>query len=106
MNIEEDDFYEATRAAVPHLVHFHLSESHRGVPGSGTVDWEAILRALADGGYTGFVGLESFVEASPAMQAATYVWRAVAPDSDTLVRDGLAFLKDIERSIDTNRKES
>jgi D-psicose/D-tagatose/L-ribulose 3-epimerase len=96
MNIEEEDFYETTRSAVPHLVHFHMSESHRGIPGRGTVDWDAIMRALADGGYSGFVGLESFAEISEAMRAATYVWRRLAPDSDTLVAEGLAFLKGLE----------
>jgi D-psicose/D-tagatose/L-ribulose 3-epimerase len=93
MNIEEDDFYAPTVSAVPHLVHVHLSESHRGIPGRGTVDWDAVFRGLADGGYDGMVGLESFVEASEAMKAATYIWRPLAPDSDTLVREGLAFLR-------------
>jgi len=96
MNIEEDDFYAAALSAVPQLLHFHLSESHRGIPGRGTVDWDAILRALADGGYAGFVGLESFVGISEAMRAATCIWRELAPDSDTLVRDGLAYLKGLE----------
>jgi D-psicose/D-tagatose/L-ribulose 3-epimerase len=93
MNIEEEDFYSPTLAAVPHLVHVHLSESHRGIPGRGTVDWDGVFRGLADGGYGGVVGLESFVEISEAMKAATYVWRAIAPDSDTLVREGLDFLR-------------
>jgi D-psicose/D-tagatose/L-ribulose 3-epimerase len=93
MNIEEEDFYSATLAAVPHLVHMHLSESHRGIPGRGTVDWDDLFRGLADGGYDGVVGLESFVEISEAMKAATYIWRPLAPDSDTLVREGLDFLR-------------
>lgn len=96
MNIEEDDFYAATLSAVPHLVHFHLSESHRGVPGRGTVDWDGIMRALADGSYSGLVGLESFAGISEAMRAATCIWRELAPDSDTIVREGLAYLKAIE----------
>ncbi len=95
MNIEEDDLYAATLAAVPHLVHVHLSESHRGIPGRGTVDWNAIFRGLADGEYDGIVGLESFVQISEAMKAATYIWRPLAPDSDTLVREGLAFLRGV-----------
>jgi D-psicose/D-tagatose/L-ribulose 3-epimerase len=93
MNIEEEDFYSPTLAAVPHLVHVHLSESHRGIPGRGTVDWDGLFRGLAEGGYDGFVGLESFVEISEAMKAATYIWRPLAPDSDTLVREGLDFLR-------------
>jgi D-psicose/D-tagatose/L-ribulose 3-epimerase len=97
MNIEEDDFRAPVELVAEHLVHFHLSESHRGIPGRGTVDWEAIMGALGDAGYTGHVGLESFAEASDAMRGATCIWRDLAPSSDELVREGLAYLKGLER---------
>jgi D-psicose/D-tagatose/L-ribulose 3-epimerase len=96
MNIEEHNFYDPTKKAAPLLCHFHLSESHRGTPGGGTVDWDSIYRGLADGGYTGLVGLESFESVSPAMAAATCMWRSLAPSSDVLLRDGLAYLKSVE----------
>ena len=96
MNIEEEGFYAPTSAAVPYLCHYHLSESHRGTPGTGTVDWEAIFRALADGGYGGVVGLESFSQVSDAMRAATCIWRPLAPSSDHLLAHGLAYLKERE----------
>jgi D-psicose/D-tagatose/L-ribulose 3-epimerase len=96
MNIEEEEFRTPVEAAAEHLVHFHLSESHRGTPGTGTVDWEAIRGALADAGYDGFVGLESFAEVSDAMRSATCIWRDLAPSSDALVRDGLRYLKGLE----------
>jgi hypothetical protein len=72
-------------------VHVHLSESHRGIPGRGTVDWDRIFRGLADGGYDAVVGLESFAQISDAMKAATYLWRSLTPDSDTLVREPVLF---------------
>jgi D-psicose/D-tagatose/L-ribulose 3-epimerase len=97
MNIEENGFHDPVAACVDDLVHFHLSESHRGTPGTGTVDWESIMQALVEGGYSGFVGLESFAEIADSMRGATCIWRDLAPDSDTLVRDGLAFLRDLER---------
>jgi D-psicose/D-tagatose/L-ribulose 3-epimerase len=97
MNIEEDDFRSPVELVAGDLVHFHLSESHRGVPGRGTVDWEAIMGALGDAGYSGYVGLESFAEMSDAMRGATCIWRDLAPSSDVLVREGLAYLKSLER---------
>jgi D-psicose/D-tagatose/L-ribulose 3-epimerase len=97
MNIEEEDFRTPVELVAGHLVHFHLSESHRGVPGRGTVDWEAIMGALGDSGYGGYVGLESFAEVSDAMRGATCIWRDLAPSSDVLVREGLAYLKGLER---------
>ena len=96
MNIEEDDFRSPVELVAGDLVHFHLSESHRGIPGRGTVDWEAIMGALGDAGYSGYVGLESFAEMSDAMRGATCIWRDLAPSSDVLVREGLAHLKGLE----------
>jgi D-psicose/D-tagatose/L-ribulose 3-epimerase len=98
MNIEEDDFRTPVELVAEHLVHFHLSESHRGVPGRGTVDWEAIMGALGDAGYSGYVGLESFAEMSDAMRGATCIWRDLAPSSDVLVREGLAYLRGLEEN--------
>jgi D-psicose/D-tagatose/L-ribulose 3-epimerase len=98
MNIEEDDFRSPVALVADHLLHFHLSESHRGIPGRGTVDWAAIMGALGETGYDGYVGLESFAEMSDAMRGATCVWRDLAPSSDELVREGLAHLKGLEAS--------
>lgn len=97
MNIEEEDFYAATREAMPNLCHFHLSESHRGIPGTGTVDWDGIFRALAEADYSGIVGMESFVQSSDAMREATCIWRPMAPSSDFLLSKGLKFLKAMEK---------
>ncbi|MBI2424420.1 MAG: sugar phosphate isomerase/epimerase [Candidatus Hydrogenedentes bacterium] len=96
MNIEEQDFYHPTLKGAPQLCHFHLSESHRGTPGTGTVDWESIYRGLAEAKYEGIVGLESFESVSPAMAAATCMWRSLADSSDQLLGDGLAYLKHLE----------
>ncbi|MDY6913586.1 MAG: sugar phosphate isomerase/epimerase family protein [Planctomycetota bacterium] len=96
MNIEETGFYEPTKLAAHCLCHYHLSESHRGVPGEGLVDWEGIYRALAESNYRGIVGLESFVEPSESMRGATCIWRDLAPSSDVLISQGLKFLKRLE----------
>lgn len=96
MNIEEAEFYAPTKKAAPHLCHFHLSESHRGTPGTGVVDWDGIYKALGESKYDGIVGLESFESVSPAMAAATCMWRSLADSSDQLLRDGLSYLKTLE----------
>jgi len=97
MNIEENNFYDPTKKAAPLLCHYHLSESHRGTPGAGTVNWDEIFRALAETNYRGMVGLESFIEVSDAMREATCVWRHVAPSSDILLTEGLKYLKSLEK---------
>jgi D-psicose/D-tagatose/L-ribulose 3-epimerase len=96
MNIEETDFYQPTLKAAPYLCHYHLSESHRGTVGTGLIDWEGIYRALADAGYEGSVGLESFIEVSPAMAAATCIWRRLAESTDQSLSEGLKYLRTLE----------
>jgi D-psicose/D-tagatose/L-ribulose 3-epimerase len=96
MNIEENNFYEPTKKAAPYLCHYHLSESHRGTPGTGTVNWDEIYRALGEANYTGVVGLESFIDVSDAMRAATCVWRPMASSSDALLTEGVKYLKRLE----------
>ena len=96
MNIEEADFYEPTMKAAPFLCHYHLSESHRGTPGTGRVDWDGIYQALGEANYIGMVGVESFSNVSGAMAAATCIWRRLSESSDQLLSEGLQFLKSLE----------
>lgn len=91
MNIEEKDFYTPTKLAGKDLIHYHLCENDRGIPGTGHVDWDGIFRALGEIGYTGYAALESFVDCTDNMN--TWVWRQLAPDGDTLVREGVAFIR-------------
>ena len=95
MNVEEKDFYEATKLAGEDLIHYHLCENDRGIPGTGLVDWDGIFRALGEMKYDGYAALESFVDCTDNMN--TWVWRQLAPDGDTLVREGLAFIRGMQK---------
>lgn len=95
MNIEEKSFYEATRRAGKDLVHYHLCENDRGIPGTGLVDWDGIFRGLAEIGYTGNAALESFVDCTDNMN--TWVWRQLAPDGNILLREGVDFIRRKQR---------
>jgi len=91
MNIEEKSFYEATKKAGDELIHYHLCENDRGIPGSGLVDWNGIFRALSEINYQGNAALESFVDCTDNMN--TWVWRQLAPDGDTLLKEGVRFIR-------------
>ncbi len=93
MNIEEKNWGDAVRLAGTRLVHLHLCENDRGIPGTGLVRWDDLFGALRDIGYRGYGALESFFSVSDDMRAATCIWRDLAPDGDTLVREGLRFLR-------------
>ena len=91
MNIEEKDFYAPFIAAGPRLFHVHACENDRGIPGSGLVQWDKVFQALHALGYQGILSIESFVTNVPATAASTCVWRSLAPDGDTLAREGLVL---------------
>lgn len=94
MNIEERGFYDAIVASADVLDYIHMSESHRGLVGTGTVDWDAIWRGLADIDYRGTLVLESFAAINEDLRAATCLWRPPVEPPETLAREGLAFLRD------------
>ena len=93
MNIEEEGFYKPLVAVADKLDYIHMSESHRGLVGSGTVNWDEVWRGLRDAQFDGSLVLESFAAINPKLQAATCLWRPTKVDSDTLAGEGLTFLK-------------
>jgi D-psicose/D-tagatose/L-ribulose 3-epimerase len=102
MHLEERDSGAALRAALEagRLFHVHACENDRGVPGRGQVAWGSVASALTEGGYGGDVVIESFTPAVKSIAAAVCLWRPVAPDQDTIAREGLAFLRALLRPRD------
>lgn len=95
MNIEEKSFSDAVRTAGDKLIHIHLCENDRGIPGTGLVDWEDLFSALGEIQYRGNAALESFVDITDNMN--TWVWRQLAKDGDTLVSEGTSFIRSMQR---------
>lgn len=93
MNIEEEGFYKPLVAAADVLDYIHMSESHRGLVGSGTVNWDQVWRGLKDAGFSGKLVLESFAAINPDLAAATCLWRPPNQSPEVLAREGIAFLK-------------
>lgn len=91
-NIEEFDIASSLREALPQVNHVHISENHRGTPGSGHVHWETTFRELREGGYDGWLTIEAFGRAIPEVAAATCIWRDLFDSPEQLCRDGLAFI--------------
>jgi D-psicose/D-tagatose/L-ribulose 3-epimerase len=92
MNVEELHWGDAIRLTGPALFHLHASESDRGVPGRGHVNWPEVRAALDDIGYDGLAVIESFHPAGRLAPLARF-WRPFAQSPDTLAREGLAFLR-------------
>jgi len=90
MNIEEKSYYDATKMAGNDLIHYHLCENDRGIPGTGLVDWDDIFKALSEIEYKGYAALESFVDTTDNI--STWVWRQLAPSGDLLLKQGSEFI--------------
>jgi D-psicose/D-tagatose/L-ribulose 3-epimerase len=93
MNVEEKDVAAAVRLVGADLVYVDASESDRGAPGSGQVDWEGLARGLSEIGYAGDCVIESFTPECSTIAAAAAIWRPLAPSQDALAADGLRFLR-------------
>lgn len=91
-HIEEKDPAEAIRRAGARIAHVHISENDRGVPGTGSVQWDATFAALRDIGYDGWLTVEAFGNFLPNLAAATKIWRKLFPSEDELAADAYTFL--------------
>jgi D-psicose/D-tagatose/L-ribulose 3-epimerase len=97
MNIEEKGISAGFRAAGDRCAYVHLSESDRGVPGTGTIGWDEIFRTLAETGFKGRLVIESFVTLPSEIAAALSVWRPVARDRQEVLEKGVPFLKGLAK---------
>jgi sugar phosphate isomerase/epimerase len=78
MNIEEVSIEGALVAAAPRLWHVHTADSNRWAPGSGHLDFPAIVRTLAGIGYAGFLSAEVLPKPDPG-EAAARMLRTLRP---------------------------
>jgi D-psicose/D-tagatose/L-ribulose 3-epimerase len=92
-NIEEKDPPSALASCGEHMIHFHVSENDRGVPGSGHVLWKETFRTLRKMGYEGWLTIEAFSRLLPELSAATRVWRDFFQTPDEVYEQGLKFIK-------------
>ena len=93
MNIEEKGAAQAILDSRDHLRYIHLSESDRGTPGMGTVDWDEIFVALRAINFKGGLAMESFVNMPPEIAFGLSVWRPVARNEAEVMDKGLPFLR-------------
>jgi D-psicose/D-tagatose/L-ribulose 3-epimerase len=92
-NIEEKDPVGVIAEAADVIRHVHVSENDRGTPGRGHIDFAATFRALRASGYDGWLTIEAFGQALPALAAATKVWRDFFPGPEEVYEVGLKTVR-------------
>ncbi|MEM6415271.1 MAG: sugar phosphate isomerase/epimerase family protein [Pseudomonadota bacterium] len=92
-NIEESNIISAFTENLVVINHVHISENHRGVPGTGHIPFKDFTRTLSDTNYNGWVVVEMFGKGIPELAAATRIWRPLFADPMTATKDAIDFLK-------------
>jgi len=94
-NIEEKNLEKTIVEFADSFIHVHISENDRGTPGTGHVHWDETFRALKKVKYDGWLTIEAFGRALPALAAATRVWRDLFPQAEEVYTQGHRFMKEM-----------
>src|SRR5581483_10162675 len=90
----EPDIGLAIRRAANKIGYVHLGESHRGVLGTGSIDFAAVFDTLTAIGYKDDLSFESFsseiVDENLSRKAA--IWRNLWTDNMELARHARRFI--------------
>jgi D-psicose/D-tagatose/L-ribulose 3-epimerase len=93
-NIEEKSSARSIREAADSIIHIHIAESDRGIPGTGQVHWQETFEALRAVGYDGWLVIEAFSRGVPDLATAMRIWRDTSPGEDELCARGLRFMNE------------
>lgn len=87
-NIEEADPIGAYTKNRGNIVHIHISENDRGVPGRGNIPWKETFSAIRKSGYDDWLTIEAFGRGLKDLAAATKVWRDFSETPEAVYREG------------------
>jgi D-psicose/D-tagatose/L-ribulose 3-epimerase len=92
-NIEEKDIANAVRSADSRLKHLHASENDRGLLGSGHVDFPAIVSALREIEYDGYLMIEGFGYSDAEENSLGALWGDMNVTPENIAFQGAAYLR-------------
>ncbi len=93
MNIEENNIPKALIENINNVGCIHVCENHRGVPGTGQIDWDIIIATLKQVEYKGYLDMECFVETGTQVGDALFMWRNLGASPIEEAVKGVEFLK-------------
>lgn len=91
-NIEEKSPTAAIQHCADVLAHVHISESDRGTPGTGQVNWAENFKALKSINYDRWLVIEAFSTVIPDFAYAINVWRNFDP-AEEISKNGHDFVR-------------
>lgn len=94
-HIEEKDQTQAVKTLAGKIHVLHISENDRGIPGTGQIDFPAVVGAVKNTGFDGWVVLEAFGAGVPELAAATRIWRPMFDTHEALFHESARYIKDV-----------
>jgi D-psicose/D-tagatose/L-ribulose 3-epimerase len=91
-NIEERNIAGAVRSLGHELKHLHASENDRGLLGLGHIDFRAIIAALREIGYKGYLMIEGFGYSPEEKSGPGALWADIAVSPEEIASRGAQFL--------------
>ena len=93
-NIEEEDSAKAWEQIADHIFHVHISENHRGIPGSGHAVTPEIFRTLRGADYQGWLTIEAFGQTVPELIVPLHIWRPFFDREEDVAVKGLRHIRE------------
>lgn len=93
-HLEDSGVYDTIMTCAHSINHIHLSESHRGSLGTGTVHWNEVFRAIRDMQYDDWLVIEAFGMANPDIIMGANIWRNCFESETGLCQNALRFVND------------
>jgi D-psicose/D-tagatose/L-ribulose 3-epimerase len=92
-NIEEKSIPNAVRSLGHNLKHIHASENDRGLLGSGHVDFPAIVAALREIEYDGYLTIEGFGYSADEPGSLGALWGDLGVSPEDVAFKGATYLR-------------
>lgn len=92
-NIEEERPAAAWRRAMKHIKHVHISENHRGIPGTGHACTAEIFQTLREEGYDRWLIIEALGLGVPSLISPVHLWRRFFEKEEDAAVQGLGFIR-------------
>jgi len=94
-NLEEADPFQPIDAFSEWIAHVHISENHRGAPGSGHAPLKETIRRFLAAGYDGPFVVEAFGTALPELAEATRCWRPTFSSETEVLEAGIRLFREV-----------
>jgi len=94
-HIEEKDPVQAALSLGDKIHVLHVSENDRGIPGTGQVDFPAVMGAVKQAGFDDWIVIEAFGSGVPELAAATRIWRPMFNSFDELLSESVQYIRGV-----------